>query len=115
MSPPRRRENVISRAEIPVAEDRIREIKRRIPIEAVLSERGHDPAHRSSEKLSYRCPLPGHDDRNPSFTVNRETWRCWSQCDRGGDVIHLVVAIAGGVEAIGTLANPARQARQVSP
>lgn len=37
-----------------------------------------------------RCPF--HDDHDPSFTVDNATgtWRCWSQCAVGGDVIDLV-------------------------
>jgi DNA primase len=38
-----------------------------------------------------RCPLPGHKDRSPSFTVNPEKnlWYCFGACQRGGDVIEL--------------------------
>jgi DNA primase len=37
-----------------------------------------------------RCPLPEHEDRSPSFTVNREknVWFCHG-CLRGGDVVEL--------------------------
>jgi DNA primase len=37
-----------------------------------------------------RCPLPDHEDRSPSFTVNREknVWWCFG-CLRGGDVVEL--------------------------
>jgi hypothetical protein len=36
------------------------------------------------------CPLPGHDERTPSFTVYPETnsWYCF-RCLRGGDVVEL--------------------------
>jgi DNA primase len=38
-----------------------------------------------------QCPLPGHDERTPSFTVFPETnsWYCFGACQRGGDVIEL--------------------------
>ena len=38
-----------------------------------------------------RCPLPGHEDRSPSFTVYPETnsWFCFGACLVGGDVIEL--------------------------
>jgi DNA primase len=41
-----------------------------------------------------RCPLPGHDDRTPSFTVYPETnsWYCFGACQRGGDVVDLGAA-----------------------
>jgi hypothetical protein len=37
-----------------------------------------------------RCPLPDHEDRTPSFTVNAEknVWFCHG-CLRGGDVVEL--------------------------
>jgi hypothetical protein len=37
-----------------------------------------------------RCPLPDHDDRSPSFTVNAEknVWFCHG-CLHGGDVVEL--------------------------
>ena len=37
-----------------------------------------------------RCPLPDHEDKTPSFTVNPEknVWFCHG-CVRGGDVIEL--------------------------
>ncbi len=37
-----------------------------------------------------RCPLPGHEDRSPSFAVNSEKNLFWCfGCLRGGDVIEL--------------------------
>ena len=39
-----------------------------------------------------RCPLPGHDDRTPSFTVwagDSYSWRCFG-CGRGGDYFALI-------------------------
>lgn len=37
-----------------------------------------------------RCPLPGHEDRTPSFSVDpqKNVWHCFG-CLRGGDVIDL--------------------------
>src|SRR5215207_372348 len=37
-----------------------------------------------------RCPLPDHEDRSPSFTVNpqKNVWWCHG-CLRGGDVVKL--------------------------
>lgn len=39
-----------------------------------------------------RCPLPGHEDRNPSFAIRHETnsFRCYA-CGRRGSVIDLVM------------------------
>jgi hypothetical protein len=43
------------------------------------------------ERWVARCPLPGHEDRSPSFTVYPETnsWFCFGACLAGGDVIEL--------------------------
>jgi hypothetical protein len=44
-----------------------------------------------------RCPLPGHEDRTPSFTVYTESnsWFCFGACLRGGDVVDLAAAAWG--------------------
>ena len=64
----------------------LEEIKR-IPILAVAKELGI-----ALRNGSCRCPLPGHDDRSPSFLVNAitNTWRCYA-CDVSGSVIDLVM------------------------
>lgn len=40
------------------------------------------------------CILPGHLDNSPSFSYkqNTGTWRCWSRCSKGGDVVDFLVA-----------------------
>ena len=55
-----------------------------------------------------RCPLPGHDDRTPSFTVFAETnsWYCFGACQEGGDVVDLA-SHAWGID------NPATAAAEV--
>jgi len=49
------------------------------------------------------CPLPEHDDHNPSFFVNKEkgVWLCRG-CDMGGDVFDLVSDIEG-VDFLGSM------------
>ncbi|OPY81801.1 MAG: DNA primase [Syntrophorhabdus sp. PtaU1.Bin153] len=49
------------------------------------------PLHRSGKYLVGKCPLPGHDDRTPSFTVNpeRQAFYCFG-CHARGDVIEFV-------------------------
>lgn len=46
---------------------------------------------RSGKYLIGNCPLPGHDDRTPSFSVNpdRQTFHCFG-CHSHGDVIDFV-------------------------
>lgn len=55
-----------------------------------------------------RCPLPGHEDRTPSFTVYPETdsWYCFGACQKGGDVIDLAAAVW-------SIENPATAAAEV--
>ena len=45
---------------------------------------------RVGKEWAGRCPLPDHEDRSPSFTVNadKNVWFCWG-CLRGGDVVEL--------------------------
>lgn len=47
-----------------------------------------------------KCPLPGHDDRTPSFYVRvmpdgGEVFRCWG-CGRKGGIVSLIRIIEGG-------------------
>jgi DNA primase len=57
-----------------------------------LAERlcGPDNMRRVGKERVGRCPLPDHEDKTPSFTVNAEKnlWFCHG-CVRGGDVIDL--------------------------
>lgn len=48
---------------------------------------------RSGRSLIGKCPLPEHDDKNPSFTVNpdNQTFHCFG-CGAHGDVISFVQA-----------------------
>lgn len=44
--------------------------------------------------MKCQCPLPDHEDSNPSASVNEEAgrWRCHT-CDKGGDVWDIVLAL----------------------
>jgi DNA primase len=57
-----------------------------------LAERLTAPGglRRVGKEWASRCPLPGHEDRSPSFTVNLEknVFFCHG-CLRGGDVVEL--------------------------
>lgn len=59
----------------------------------ILTARGFSPATQNehSREVLYHCPLPDHDDRHPSFSVNTEKnlWKCFG-CDRGGDAAELI-------------------------
>ena len=52
-----------------------------------------DAAKGEARELTGRCPLPDHEDRTPSFTVNPEkgVFYCHG-CGAGGDVIDLAQA-----------------------
>ncbi len=57
-----------------------------------LAERlcGPDGLRRSGSTFVGHCPLPGHEDKSPSFVAYPETERFWCfGCLRGGDVVDL--------------------------
>ena len=58
---------------------------------------GPSKMHKVGERWMARCPLPGHEDRTPSFTVYTETnsWFCFRACLCGGDVVDLAAAAWG--------------------
>lgn len=48
------------------------------------------------DRLRARCPLPGHEDRTPSFVVYLATDSAWCHgCQRGGDVADLTGYVFG--------------------
>ena len=51
---------------------------------------GQAKLQRIGEEWVARCPLPEHEDKTPSFTVNpvKNLWFCHG-CLRGGDVVEL--------------------------
>ncbi len=58
---------------------------------------GSDGWRKVGNRWVCRCPLPGHDERTPSFTVFLETnsWYCFGACQGGGDVVALAAAAWG--------------------
>lgn len=44
------------------------------------------------------CPVPDHEDRNPSASVNEDAcrWYCHA-CGRGGDAIDLIQEVESGI------------------
>ncbi|POR54088.1 CHC2 zinc finger domain-containing protein [Bosea psychrotolerans] len=63
-----------------------------IPIAAVARDFGF----KLSQTGAGRCLLPGHDDKNPSFSIRRlnNSFRCFA-CGRHGSVIDLVIEMEG--------------------
>lgn len=86
----RRPQGVSKQAVINTAKERILVID--------LADRlcGSVKMRRVGNKWVARCPLPGHDDKTPSFTVYPETnsYYCFG-CLRGGDVVDLAAAAWG--------------------
>ncbi len=72
------------------------EIKNQLDIVKVYEdETGYQVISRD-EQVQVRCFLPGHVDRNPSCSINREqgVWFC-HRCKKSGSVIDLVMATQG--------------------
>src|SRR2546421_10603673 len=61
-------------------------IKREVSVERFLVH-----PKRQGGFLVARCPLPGHDDKTPSFRLNRAEgwWKCMG-CGRGGGGVVMV-------------------------
>ena len=63
---------------------------------------------KSSDWANTRCPMPNHNDSNPSFGVNQtnNTYNCFG-CNNSGDLIKLVQEVEGlnFVEAIEKLSK----------
>lgn len=68
------------------------EIKRRLSIPDLLRHYGHE-----AQGKVIRCPLPGHKDTNPSFSIieGGQAFKCHG-CGRGGDVLALHSYLDGG-------------------
>jgi hypothetical protein len=70
-----------------------REVKRHADIFSVVSR--YTRVRRAGRQFLGLCPLPDHRERHPSFYVHPDgKWFCFG-CNRGGDVIRLVMLIHG--------------------
>lgn len=72
-----------------IPQSEIERIKREVSVEQFLAH-----PKRQGAFLVARCPLPGHDDKTPSFRLNLAEgwWKCFG-CGRGGsDVIKFACA-----------------------
>jgi len=64
-------------------------IRATVPIEEIARRYTELKPLRGKACFDGRCPLPDHDDHNPSFYIYPPgRWWCYG-CDRGGDVIDL--------------------------
>ncbi len=85
-------------------------IKQALPIPTYLAGRGIGLDQRG-QRLWARCPLPGHEERTPSFTVTLDgrLWYCHG-CHRGGDLFALHMHLTGNdnfAAAVAALAGSA--------
>ncbi len=63
----------------------IEAIRARHPIEQVVAD--YAELRPAGRQFVAHCPLPGHEDKDPSFTVYADEGRFWCYgCQRGGDV-----------------------------
>lgn len=71
-------------------------IKQEHKITDELARRGYQATSSDAHKAVYRCPCPGHEDKNPSFVVNKDTntFQCFG-CDKHGTIIDLVAELDG--------------------
>ncbi len=64
--------------------------KERVTILELAERLCPDGLHREGKNLKALCPLPGHDEKTPSFYIYPDTGSCWCfGCLRGGDVVNL--------------------------
>src|SRR5262245_3692705 len=86
----------------------IRQAKARIPIADFLARIGHQPAYVRNGESWYHSPLPGREDKTPSFKTNR-TGKLWfdQATKEGGTIIELVMKMFDCDEK-GALAQLAR-------
>jgi hypothetical protein len=76
------------------------EIKGRHPIESYLERKGVE-LRRAPGGYVARCPIHG-GKKSFAFNVNvkKQLWYCFSACQRGGDVIRLVMEMDGAADAV---------------
>jgi len=74
----------------------VAEIKAALDLPRVVEGLCGARLERRGRQFVCRCPLPGHDDATPSFSVQPEkrVWYCHG-CHRGGDVFTLAMHMLG--------------------
>lgn len=69
----------------------IAEIKRRFSLEDAINMVGIEQSKRIGHKITALCPLPGHNEKTPSWVarLDKQLWTCYG-CHEYGDQIDLV-------------------------
>ena len=64
--------------------------KQNLDILQVIRDRGFDPKKNGSGWVM-RCPLPGHEDKNPSFHIDdkKQLFHCFG-CKKAGDIFKFI-------------------------
>jgi len=80
----------------PDRRDELATIKAAIDLPRFIEEMCQTRLVRHGRQLVGRCPLPGHDDTSPSFTVHpdKQLFYCHG-CHRGGDLFTLAMHMLG--------------------
>jgi DNA primase len=75
----------------------IAQVKALVSLEQVLARYGVlERLRRSGRQLQGRCPIHrGSNHRQFTVDLHKGLWRCFGDCDRGGDVIAFVAAMEG--------------------
>ncbi len=78
----------------PPGHDNYADYKRTHPLERFVADLTGREGKPCGHEIVWRCPLPGHDDHTPSFSVNPEKglYFCYG-CGRGGDIITLMIML----------------------
>jgi hypothetical protein len=72
-----------------LSRDEIEAVRARHPIEQVIA--AYADLQPAGQRLAAHCPLPGHQDHDPSFVIypDEGRFRCFG-CQRGGDVFAFI-------------------------
>ena len=75
----------------------IEHLKATVDLEDLVRSMSDGEGPPSGGNSWFRCPLPHHEDRDPSFSVQKggQHWRCWSCGVNGSGPIDLVMAVHG--------------------
>ena len=75
----------------------IEHLKATVDLEDLVRSMSDGEGSPSGGNSWFRCPLPHHEDRDPSFSVQKggQHWRCWSCGVNGSGPIDLVMAVHG--------------------